>query len=202
MSNNALFGLIAPFIILLAIVFILVYPFILDKLFSLVREKSRIPVYVLITSLAILLSIGGTELSHAPPPNLLLSYVLLAALLTISAMAVVMPYICFTQLFFTSAISGRMKSLGILTGSLFQIPFLAALLINPDRWAGAPSPLFAEFIPGLGHIFDVVAAAFGFVGQAGPDLIFTIGVTLGFYIEVAIVSTVFWGIFSFFSKFE
>ncbi len=123
MSNN---------IILFGLVFILVYPFILDKLFTLLREKSRIPVYVVITSLAILLSIGGMTLSPAPPPNLLLSYTLLALLVTISAMAVVMPYICFTRLLFTPAISGRMKTLSILTGSMFQIPFLAALLINPD----------------------------------------------------------------------
>ncbi|WAI01448.1 hypothetical protein [Methanogenium organophilum] len=191
------FGLIA------AIIFVLAYPFILDKLFTLLKEKSRIPVYVLITSLAILLYIGGTELSHAPPPDPLLTYTFLAVLVTISALAVVMPYICFTRLFFTPALSGRMKTLSILTGSLFQIPFLAALLINPERTVDAAlPPLFAEYLPGLGHIFDAVATALGFVGQAGYDLIFTVGVTLGFYIEVAIVSTIFWAIFSLFSKSE
>ena len=195
--SNIVFGLIA------AIIFVLAYPFILYKLFTLLREKSRIPVYVLITSLAILLYIGGTKLSHAPPPDPLLTYAILAVLVTISAMAVVMPYICFTRFFFTPALSGRMKSLAILTGSFFQIPFLAALLINPERTADAAlPPLFVEYLPGLGHIFDAVATALGIVGQAGYDLIFTIGVTLGFYIEVAIVSTVSWAIFLVFSKSE
>ncbi|GAB7015804.1 hypothetical protein [Methanogenium cariaci] len=202
MSNNTLFGLIAPFIIPLAIVFILIYPFILDRLFTLVREKRRIPVYAVITSLALLLSIGGATLSPAPPPNLLVSYTLLALLLTISAMAVVMPYICFTQIYFTPAISGRMKTLALLIGSMFQIPFLVALLVNPDGWAGAPPPLFAEFIPGLGHILDAGVAALGLAGQTGSSLLFSIGVTLGFYLEVAVVSTVFWATFSVFSGYE
>lgn len=195
--SDIVFGLIA------AIIFVLAYPNIFDKLFTLLKEKSRIPVYVLITSLAILLYIGGTKLSHAPPPDPLLTYAILAVLVTISALAVVMPYICFTRLFFTPALSGRMKTLAIVTGSLFQIPFLAALLINPERTVDAAlPPLFAEHLPGLGHIFDAGATALGFVGQAGYDLIFPIGVTLGFYIEVAIVSTVFWALFSVFSKSE
>ncbi|MBT8507561.1 hypothetical protein AZH53_03890 [Methanomicrobiaceae archaeon CYW5] len=194
--SNIVFGLIA------ALIFILAYPFILDKLFALLREKSRIPVYVLLTSLAILMRIGVTKFSHAPPPDPLLTYTILALLVTISAMAVVMPYICFTRLFFTPAISGRMKTLAILTGSIFQIPFLAGLLINPELWEGAPPPLFVEYLPGLGHIFDEVATALGIVGQAGYDLIFIIGVTLGLYIEVAIASTVFWAVFSIFSKSE
>ncbi|WAI01441.1 hypothetical protein [Methanogenium organophilum] len=80
---------------------------------------------------------------------------------------------------------------------------MAALLINPERTVDAAlPPRFTEYLPGLGHIFDAVATALGIVGQAGYDLIFTIGVTLGFYLEVVIVSTVFWAIFSVFSKYE
>ena len=119
------------------------------------------------------------------PPNLLWIGAILASLLTVLAMAVLVPYTFFTQGF-----SSKKKRIAVIIGSAIQIPLLFALLQNPESWANGPPPLFADRLPGLGIIFDAVATALGTAGKAGYDVFFNTGIILGFYIEVAIVSAV------------
>jgi hypothetical protein len=182
-TNNGI-GLVVPFIIPIFILFVLTYPLVLQKIITSLRAKSQIPVYLCITSLSIIFSIIGMTLSGAPP-NLLWIGAILASLLTVLAMAVLVPYTFFTQGF-----SGKKKRIAVIIGSAIQIPLLFALLQNPESWANGPPPLFADRLPGLGIIFDAVATALGTAGKAGYDVFFNTGIILGFYIEVAIVSAV------------
>jgi hypothetical protein len=184
LSINNDIGLFAPFIIPLFILFVLTYPLVLDKLITSLRKKSRIPVYLSITTLSIIFSIIGMTLSGAPPDPLWTGAILVS-LLTVSAMAVLMPYS-----FFKQGLSGKKKRIAVIIGSAIQIPLLFALLVNPESWANGPPPLFADRLPGVGIIFDAVATALGTAGKAGYDVFFSTGIILGFYIEVAIVSAV------------
>jgi len=170
-----------PFILPLALIFILIYPFILDRLTGIVKKHKPL-VCLIILIAAMIISIAG-RIHPGGPSGLAMATVILFSTLTVSSMGVLLPHILFRE-----QLPGRIRTGTILISSLAQIPFLFAMFVHPESWAGGPAPIFADSLPGLGILFDAIA------GDAGYGIFFTSGVTIGLCIEVAVISVVVFGI--------
>ena len=149
-------------------------------------------VYAAIVILAIFISISGSIVSGIlypdGPSHMGLTLLILVSYATISGTAVFLPYIAFKQ-----QISAQIQQVMLSITSFVQLPFLFALFVNPESWAGGPLPLFVDRLPVLGILFDAVAMFFGTVGETGYSIFFTSGIAVGLFIEVAMVSLLlFW----------
>ncbi len=73
--------------------------------------------------------------------------------------------------------------------SMLTVPFLLALLVNPESWEGGPLPLLADRLPLLGGIFDTIIAFTPLEAMFGFEPVFSAFLYAGIYLEIAIVST-------------
>jgi len=178
--NNAI-NIIAPLMFFLAVAFVLVWPSVLITLIgNLGKEKQRLEVSL---GIGIVAAVSGTigTIYAGSPSSPLISGIILLSTATISASAVATAYFLFRNF-----VTGGRK-LCIAVGSLIQVPFLFALLVNPDRLPRAPPPLFADRLPILGILFDALAEAIGTAGEPGYEGFFSFGLLAGLYLEVFLV---------------
>lgn len=91
-------------------------------------------------------------------------------------------------------VSRSERTLAIVCSSLVSLPLVVALLVNPEGWAGGPAPLLADRIPIFGWIFDPVMGALQ-TGTPAFDLVFSVFLWIGFYLEAVLVAAVVYGVF-------
>jgi len=174
------YSIIGPFILPLALIFIIIYPFLLDRLTG-IGKKHKPLICLTILIAAIITSIAGSIYAESPS-GLAMTTIILFSTLTVSSMAVLLPHLIFRE-----QLPGRIRTGTILISSLFQIPFLFAMSVHPESWPGGPAPVFADYLPGLGIFFDAIAT------YTGYSIFFIAGVTIGLCIEVAVVSVLVFG---------
>ncbi|KQC04343.1 MAG: hypothetical protein APR53_10910 [Methanoculleus sp. SDB] len=188
MAGSGVPGFILPAGLVLALVAVIAYPVLLDRLIigpeALSARSRRHPVAVLLIVAALaalaavmLMTAGliGTGAAGAAA--------ILGAIATVSATGVLMPFAGFP-----GRLSGSVRRNALIAGAVFQFPFLVALLANPETWPGGPSPLFADRLPVLGIAFDAGAAALGTAGTAGYEAFFSAALLAGLFIETAAAS--------------
>ncbi|MDK2890687.1 MAG: hypothetical protein PWR21_1319 [Methanoculleus sp.] len=178
MFPHNLMNIFAPLMFFLTIAFVLAWPSVLIILIgNLGKEKQRLAISLGIGIIAVASGMIGTDYAGIPASPLI-SGIILLSMATVSASAVATAYFLFRN-FVTSG-----KKLCIAVGSLIQLPFLFALLVNPDRLPGDPPPLFAEKLPVLGILFDALAEAIGTAGEAGYEGFSSFVLLTGLYLEV------------------
>lgn len=96
--------------------------------------------------------------------------------------------------FLDRVVSQSERTLAIVCSSLVSFPLVVALLVNPEGWAGGPAPLLADRVPLFGWIFDPVMGAFQ-TGTPAFDLVFSVFLWIGFYLEAVLVAAVVYGVF-------
>ncbi|MBN1193954.1 MAG: hypothetical protein JXA08_01165 [Methanomicrobiaceae archaeon] len=194
MADNGAPGFILPFVPVLALLAVIAYPFLLDRLLlryvygpeSRSEFGRKHPVLILLIIAAIAAIVGGILMAGSSGgTGTAGTAAILGAIATVSASGVLIPHAWFPGRF-----SGSVKRNALLAGSVFQFPFLIALLTNPEIRAGGPPPLFADRLPLLGMVFDAVAAAGGTAETAGYEVFFTAALNAGLFIETAAASTV------------
>ncbi|MDG6249526.1 hypothetical protein, partial [Methanocalculus sp.] len=92
-------------------------------------------------------------------------------------------YILFTEQFSRKI---RLSLLSI--GSILQIPLFFAFFVNPEIRDGGPLPLFADRLPLPGMLFDAIAGLLGTAGETGYGIWFTIALSIGLFIQMALIS--------------
>lgn len=174
--------------LLLAIAAILLSPFLLYRLFGMVVQvRSRQIVYVSVLLLAFIGTIGGSIaagiLYPEGPADMGLTLAILGSYGLISITALLLPYILFTEQFSRKI---RLSLLSI--GSILQIPLFFAFFVNPEIRGGGPLPLFADRLPLPGMLFDAIAGLLGTAWETGYAIWFTIALSIGFFIQMALIS--------------
>ncbi len=180
--------------LLLAIAAILLSPFLFYRLFGMVVQvRSRQIVYISVLLLAFIGTIGGSIaagiLYPEGPADMGLTLAILGSYGLISITALLLPYILFTEQF------SRKIWLSLLSiGSVLQIPLFFAFFVNPEIRDGGPLPLFADRLPLPGMLFDAIAGLLGTAGETGYGIWFTIALSIGLFIQMALISLfLYWG---------
>jgi len=131
-------------------------------------------------------TVSGTR--GPAPPSVLPVFIL--AILTIAVAGAATPLTLIE-----GAVPVRRKRQAMLVAVAASFPFVAALLINPDRWPGGPVPLVADRVPVVGWLFDGVMGALPLaVDTPAYRLIFSMFTGLGFYLECVFAATVLYGL--------
>lgn len=178
--------------ILLALAAILLSPFLLYRLFGMVVQvRSRQIVYVAVLLLAFLGTIGGSLLADMQypqgPADMGLTFAILGSYGLISVTALLLPYILWKE-----QLSQKIRLTVLSIGSVLQIPFFFAFFVNPEIRDGGPLPLFADRLPLPGMLFDAIAALVGTAGETGYGIWFTIALSIGLFIQMALTSLFFY----------
>lgn len=178
MFSNDMTGTYGPLIFILAVAFVLVWPSVLLALIEAPgKEKRFLAISLGIGLVAMVFGTAGMAYA-GHQPGLLISGIILLLIVTVSASAVMTASVLSGNL----VPNNRRISVGI--GSLIQLPFLFALLVNPVSWPGGPLPLFADRLPIFGMFFDALAEAIGTAGRPGYEVFFASGLLAGLYLEV------------------
>lgn len=178
MFPNDMIDTFAPLIFLLAIAFVLVWPHVLMRLIGVLeKEKQRLATLLGIGIISMVFGTIGMVRSGSHP-DLLTTGTILLSIATVSASAVTTA-----SFLFRTRVAGK-KKLCIAVGSLIQLPFLFALLVNPESWPGGPPLLFADRLPILGILLDTLAKVIGTAGETGYEAFFSFGLLIGLYLEV------------------
>ncbi|HIJ07389.1 MAG: hypothetical protein XE11_0838 [Methanomicrobiales archaeon 53_19] len=178
--------------ILLALAAILLSPFLLYRLFGMVVQfRSRQNLYVAVLLLAFLGTIGGSLLADMQypqgPADMGLTFAILGSYGLISVTALLLPYILWKE-----QLSQKIRLTVLSIGSVLQIPFFFAFFVNPEIRDGGPLPLFADRLPLPGMLFDAIAALVGTAGETGYGIWFTIALSIGLFIQMALTSLFFY----------
>lgn len=180
--------------LLLVLAAILLSPFLFYRLFGMVVQvRSRQIVYVSVLLLAFIGTIGGSIaagiLYPEGPADMGLTLAILGSYGLISITALLLPYILFTEQFSRKI---RLSLLSI--GSILQIPLFFAFFVNPEIRDGGPLPLFTDRLPLPGMLFDAIAGLLGTAGETGYGIWFTIALSIGLFIQMALISLfLYWG---------
>ena len=122
------------------------------------------------------------------PTSVLPVFVLAIVTLAVAGAATPLPLI-------SGAVPVRRARQAMLVAVAASFPFVAALLINPDRWPGGPAPLLADRVPVFGWFFDGVMGVLPLAAETPAyRLIFSIFTELGFYLECVLAATVIYGL--------
>ncbi len=117
------------------------------------------------------------------PQSVLPVFILMIVTLAVAGAATPLPLI-------TGAVPVRRQRQAMLVAVAASIPFVAALLVNPDRWAGGPAPLLADRVPIFGWFFDGIMSALPLAADTPAyNLVFSAFGALGFYLECVLVAT-------------
>ncbi len=180
--------------ILFALAAILLSPFLLYRLFGMVVQiRSRQIVYVAVLLLAFLGTIGGSLLADIQypqgPADMGLTLAILGSYGLISVTALLLPYLLFWE-----QLSRKIRLTALSIGSVLQIPLFFAFFVNPEIRDGGPLPLFADRLPLPGMLFDAIAGLLGTAGETGYGIWFTIALSIGLFIQMALISLfLYWG---------
>ncbi|WP_214041688.1 hypothetical protein [Methanoculleus sp.] len=116
------------------------------------------------------------------PPFVLPVFVLTIVTLAVAGAATPLPLIA-------GAVPVRRQRQAMLVAVAASVPFVAALLINPDRWPGGPTPLIADRVPVFGWFFDGIMSALPLaVDTPVYNLVFSVLTDFGFYLECVLVA--------------
>ncbi|HEU17272.1 MAG TPA: hypothetical protein ENO06_00915 [Methanolinea sp.] len=116
------------------------------------------------------------------PAPVALTIAMFLFMILIAAMALVTPAPLLDGVF-----SGMGRAQVMLASAVISLYFIVAFLVNPDIWAGGPEPLLSDRVPLFGWFLDAFTSQ---ISNGGADPVFTLLAYLGFYIEIAFVSTV------------
>lgn len=118
------------------------------------------------------------------PPSVLPVFILVIVTLAVTGAATPLPLI-------SGTVSIRRERQAVLAAVAASVPFVFALLINPDRWPGGPAPLIADRVPVGGWLLDGIMGALPFaVDTPVYNLLFSAFEVFGFYLECVLVATV------------
>ncbi|MCM2465169.1 hypothetical protein [Methanoculleus oceani] len=118
------------------------------------------------------------------PPFVLPVFVLVMVTLAVAGAATPLPLI-------SGAVPVRRERQAMLVAVAASVPFVFALLINPDRWPGGPAPLIADSVPVFGWLFDGIMSALPFAaGTPAYNLLFSAFGVFGFYLECVLAATI------------
>ncbi|MDK2917262.1 MAG: hypothetical protein PWR25_1819 [Euryarchaeota archaeon] len=118
------------------------------------------------------------------PPSVLPVFILVIVTLAVTGAATPLPLI-------SGTVSIRRERQAVLAAVAAPVPFVFALLINPDRWPGGPAPLIADRVPVGGWLLDGIMGALPFaVDTTAYKLAFSALTDFGFYLECVLVATV------------
>lgn len=118
------------------------------------------------------------------PPSVLPVFILVIVTLAVTGAATPLPLI-------SGTVSIRRERQAVLAAVAASVPFVFALLINPDRWPGGPAPLIADRVPVGGWLLDGIMGALPFaVDTTAYKLAFSALTDFGFYLECVLVATV------------
>jgi len=117
------------------------------------------------------------------PGFVLLVFVLVMVTLAVAGAATPLPLI-------PGAVPVRRERQAMLVAVAASVPFVFALLINPDRWPGGPAPLIADRVPVFGWLFDGIMTVLPLTADApAHTLLFSALTGFGFYLECVLVAT-------------
>lgn len=89
------------------------------------------------------------------------------------------------------AVPIRRRRQAMLASIAASIPFVAALVINPDRWPGGPTPLIADRVPVFGWFFDGIMGVLPLaVDTLAYRLFFSGFAVFGFYLECVLIAAI------------
>ncbi|HOI14473.1 MAG TPA: hypothetical protein PLG75_11470 [Methanoculleus sp.] len=118
------------------------------------------------------------------PPFVLPVFVLVTVTLAVAGAATPLPLI-------SGAVPVRRQRQAMLVAVAASVPFVAALLINPDGWPGGPAPLIAESVPVFGWFFDGIMSVLPLTaGTPAYNLLFSAFAVFGFYLECVLVAAI------------
>ncbi|MDD2472919.1 MULTISPECIES: hypothetical protein [unclassified Methanoculleus] len=147
------------------------------------RRRAAIPPLVAVGACAVwalFVDIAGTS----EPQSLLPVFALVIVTLAVAGAATPLPLI-------EGAVPVRRQRQAMLVAVAASVPFVVALLVNPDRLAGGPAPLLADRVPIFGWLFDGVMSALPLaVDTPAYNLVFSAFTLFGFYLECVLVAVV------------
>jgi len=118
------------------------------------------------------------------PQSVLPVFVLVMVTLAVAGAATPLPLI-------SGTVPARKARQAMLVAVAASVPFVAALLINPDRWPGGPAPLLADRVPVFGWLFDGIMNVLPFAADTPAyNLLFSAFGVFGFYLECVLVATI------------
>ncbi|MDV2481005.1 hypothetical protein F8E02_03070 [Methanoculleus sp. Wushi-C6] len=118
------------------------------------------------------------------PPSVLPVFILAILTIAVAGAATPLPLI-------KGAVPIRRQRQAMLVAVAASFPFVAALLINPDRWPGGSAPLIAGRVPVFGWLFDGVMGVLPLgVDTPAYKLAFSALTDLGFYLECVLIAAV------------
>ncbi len=89
------------------------------------------------------------------------------------------------------AVPVRRRRQATLVAIAASVPFVAALVINPNRWPGEPAHSIAESVPLFGWLFDGIMSALPFAADTPTyKLSLSAFVTFGFYLECVLIAAI------------
>jgi hypothetical protein len=117
------------------------------------------------------------------PQSVLPVFILVIVTLAVAGAATPLPLI-------SGAVPVRREQQAMLAAVAASVPFVFALLINPDRWPGGPAPLIADSVPVFGWLFDGIMNALPLTADTPAyKLLFSAFGVFGFYLECVLVAT-------------
>ena len=128
----------------------------------------------------------ATSVSGTPGAALsvLPAFVLVIVILAVAGAATPLPLIA-------GSVPARRRRQATLVAIAATVPFVAALVINPDRWPGGPAPFLAESVPVFGWFFDGVMDALPLaVDTPVYNLLFSGFAVFGFYLECVLIAAI------------
>lgn len=135
-----------------------------------------------------LLAVTVSRTPGPAPPSVLPVFILVTVTLAVAGAATPLPLI-------SGAVSIRRERQAVLAAVAASVPFVAALLINPERWPGGPAPLIADRVPIFGWLLDGIMGALPFaVDTTAYKLAFSALTDFGFYLECVLVATVLYAV--------
>jgi len=145
------------------------------------RFSSTIPPLVAVAACIVWADI--TVCISGTPQQVLPVFVLVMVTLAVAGAATPLPLI-------SGAVPVRRERQATLVAVAASVPFVAALLINPDGWPGGPAPLIADRVPVFGWLFDEIMSALPLAaGTPAYNLLFSAFTGFGFYLECVLAAT-------------
>lgn len=89
------------------------------------------------------------------------------------------------------AVPVRKRRQATLVAIAASVPFVAALVVNPDRWPGGPVRPIAESVPIFGWLFDGIMGILPFAANTPVYKLFhSTLATFGFYLECVLIAAI------------